>query len=137
VSPIHSVASAQPADWYPIGGPYASDPTVLPNTDAVFVVDEGGRPFYHQRNGTTWGQPIALDGRLVSVVAPAVPVFQQQQPHDFENFGVGLDGSLWHRTRTQPWSWLGGVLPSNPAAITVAGITHVVGASGRTSRSGT
>jgi len=125
VIPAISVSeTAKAADWFPIGGPYGSDPMVLPKSNIVFAVGQTGDPYYHEgSNG--WGAS-QLGGQLDSVIAPAEALIGSQ-PSNFEIFGIGLDSAVWYRTRSSGWQSFGGAFISSPTAVIWNGVTYVFG----------
>jgi uncharacterized delta-60 repeat protein len=124
--PTSQGADTQATEWVPLGGPYGTDPSALTKCDVVFAVGPSGEPYYHQRSGNQWSAAIPLDGLLDSGVAPAETLVGPPKPN-FEIVGNGIDGAVWYRTRDTGWQSLGGMLVSNPTAVTFDAQTYVFG----------
>jgi hypothetical protein len=122
---LAATETAHAADWFPLGGPYGSDPSVLQRGNVVFAVGQAGDPFYHEFGGTGhWSGSIPLGGQIDSVIAPAEQLVGSQ-PTNFEVFGIGVDGAMWYRTRNSGWQGLGGAFLSSPTSAIFGGQTYV------------
>ncbi|MGW1280062.1 hypothetical protein ACWD4V_24335 [Streptomyces tsukubensis] len=121
-----SESGAWAADWVPMGGRLASDPSVVlsPNGAlSVFARDPGGRVTHTWQRGPEHG--FAWHGSWVDMEGAVVgrPVVLVGRDGGMVLFARGTDGGLHHRWQTGiggPWSgWgpLGGRQAGDPAAV--------------------